>query len=74
MCEMCGSESSKSHAQGAIGDVAYPVERMELDISGPPSVTDRNNRFILVVDDCFTKWVELFEIPNHKAETAANCF
>ncbi len=31
------------------------------------------NRFILKVIDYFSKWAEAYALPNHKAETVADC-
>jgi hypothetical protein len=55
-------------------DVSEAVlQRIALDIAGPMETTPRGNRFVLVIQDYFTKWVEIYPIPNHKAETVAKC-
>ena len=48
-----------------------PLDRLATDTLGPFPVTKRDNRFILVCTDLFTKWVEIFAIPNQDAETTA---
>ena len=41
------------------------MERVAVDILGPLPVTERGNRYILVLTDCFTKWTEVYAIPDH---------
>ena len=33
----------------------------------------RGNRFVLVIQDYFIKWVEIYCSPNHMADTVARC-
>ena len=42
-----------------------------MDIIGPQSQTPRLNRYILVISDYFTKWVEAFPMKNMEAPTVA---
>jgi len=49
----------------------YPMERVHLDILGPLEETVRGNRYILVMVDQFTKWVELEALPEQTAELTA---
>ncbi|XP_051155402.1 uncharacterized protein LOC127277975 [Leptopilina boulardi] len=44
-------------------------ETVALDLMGPYPLTTRGNRFILVVTDLFTRWVEAFPIRNSNAST-----
>ena len=51
-----------------------PFERVAMDILGPLPTTERNNRYILVLADYFTKWAEAFPIANMEAKTVADVF
>ena len=49
----------------------YTTECIALDIMGPLNETERHNRYVLVIQDYFTKWVEAFPLPNEQAVTVA---
>ena len=48
------------------------MERIAIDVMGPLPATDRDNKYILVISDYFTKWAELYPMSNQEAETVAN--
>ena len=50
------------------------MERVAMDVLGPLPQTDRDNRYILVIGDYFTKWTEAYAIPNQEAATIAAVF
>ncbi|XP_036001790.1 uncharacterized protein LOC118565513 [Fundulus heteroclitus] len=76
-CGTCTSCASKARPlktpQAPMGTVRVgaPMERVALDIMGPLNKTERNNRYVLVIQDYFTKWVDAFPLPNDKAVTVA---
>ena len=47
------------------------MERVALDIIGPLPTSKRGNKYILVITDYFTCWVEAFSLPNQEALTVA---
>ena len=48
-----------------------PMEVLNIDTIGPLASDNAGNEHILVVIDCFTRWVELFAIPDTSALSAA---
>ena len=54
--------------------VGAPLERVALDILGPLPESHEKNKYILVISDYFTKWVESFAIPNQEAITITQVF
>ena len=51
--------------------VGAPLDHLGTDFLGPLPLTPRGNRHILVVTDYFTKWVEIFAVPDQTALTTA---
>ncbi len=50
-----------------------PFDSVAFDVIGPLPTTIQDNRFILMMIDYFSKWAEAYALPNHKAETLADC-
>lgn len=48
-----------------------PWEHVGLDLMGPYPLTKRRKRFLLVVTDLFSRWVEAFPISDSKTDTIA---
>lgn len=48
-----------------------PMEKCHMDILGPLPTTPSGNKYILLLVDQFTKWVEAVPIANQTAETIA---
>ena len=52
-------------------NVDSPMERIVIDVLGPLPITENGNKYILIVADYFTKWVEAYPMPNQEATTVA---
>eukprot|EP00731_Ephydatia_muelleri_P023225 Em0015g808a len=73
-CEMCASRKSPSTKRRAPlqSDLTgCPLQRVAMDILGPLPLTDRGNKYVLVVGDYFTKWIEAYAM---EAGTVAELF
>ena len=71
ICIECqASKKSSIRPCAALGamPVGAPFDRLALDYLGPFQVTPRGNRYILVVMDHFSKWVEIIALPDQSAK------
>ena len=76
-CNVCASKKSPNKTRRAPlqqHQVGMPMERVALDIMGPFPESERGNRYIMVVGDYFTRWMEAYAIPDQKATTVATEF
>ncbi|MES9883973.1 MAG: DDE-type integrase/transposase/recombinase [Sedimenticola sp.] len=74
-CSFCGGRkrpAKKPKAPLQEYYVGYPLDRVVTDITGPFPMSEAGNRYILVIMDSFTKFVEAYAIPDQRAETVAN--
>jgi hypothetical protein len=76
-CTLCQQYKPSNQPPGGLMKpivVLEPWNTVGIDLTGPLPKTRRGNIYILVVIDYFTKWVELFPLPNTKAKTIAQIF
>jgi hypothetical protein len=53
-------------------NVGAPFERIAMDVAGPFPTSDSGNKYVLVVMDYFSKWPEVYPIPNQETTTIAD--
>lgn len=74
-CTVCASSNGpqkKPRAPMRQYNVGSPFERIAIDVAGPFPETDVGNKYIVVVMDYFSKWVEAYALPNQEAATIAD--
>lgn len=49
-----------------------PMDVLNIDTIGPLAEDEDGNQHIIVVIDCFTRWVELYAVPDTSAKSAAS--
>ena len=73
-CDVCGrykSDGQKRKAAMKNYRTGVAMERVCVDIVGPFPVSTHGNKYALVVTDCFTKYVEIYPMPNQEATSVA---
>ena len=74
-CDLCAQKRGpprKVKAPLKTYNVGSPMERIAIDVLGPLPMTKAGNKYILVIADYFTKWVEAYPMANQEAQTVAN--
>lgn len=73
-CCCCQQRKAPQPAQAApLGTITanHPFEKLSWDIMGPLPVTSQGNKYVLVITDLFTKWIEAFSLKSTDSETLA---
>ena len=74
-CDNCAKSKTATHNRPPMIPikVTAPFEMVTYDIMGPISpASPRGNKYVLVIVDHFTKWVEIYAMIDQKAPTIAN--
>ena len=75
-CEVCSTHKVNPRAKKAnlqiFPHAKEPFQRIGVDIAGPFTVTEDNNKYIMVAVDHFTKWTEAWALPHTEAHLLAN--
>lgn len=73
-CDICARRKSPTTRRRAPLQQEIPghnLQRVAMDIMGPLPISSRGNKYILVVGDYFSKWIEAYPLPNQEAATCA---
>lgn len=73
-CDVCArykSTGKKGRAALKNYRVGVPMERVLIDIAGAFPESRAGNKYALIVTDWFTKYVEIYAMPNQEAVTVA---
>lgn len=74
-CTTCAaSKGPRMRTRGSMRryNVGVPFERIAIDVAGPFPESTRGNKYVLVAMDYFTKWPEVYAIPNQEATTISD--
>lgn len=75
-CEICGADKRPLKTPKApMGNLSSgaPWDILATDYMGPFPETPRGNKYISVLTDHFSKYVEILAVPDQTAETCATC-
>ncbi|GFX68662.1 roquin-2 [Trichonephila clavipes] len=70
-CPDCIKYKASNQKPSGLLQTPVPAQRFEtlaIDLFGPLPESKDGKRWILIIDDCTTKWVELFALPNATAK------
>lgn len=71
-CQTRRAPAPKHRAPMGGSQATLPFQRVATDILELP-MTSEGNRYVLVVEDYFTKFVNLYALPNQTAQSVAQC-
>jgi len=74
-CQTCAIRKPTSISRRALLETlaaSNPTEIIAMDIVEPFPESDNKNSYVLVVAGLFTRWMEVFPIPNQEAVTVAD--
>ena len=71
LCAMYKTSGKQRRAGMKTFQVGEPMERLCIDIAGPFPETSKGSKYTVIVTDWFTKFVEIYSVPNQEAVTIA---
>ena len=74
MCHQCNRHKdpvNKPKAKMRNYTAGYPMDRIGIDVMGPLPLSKEKNKYILVIGDYFTRWMEAYPLPSQQAEPVA---
>jgi len=74
VCVAKKDPSHKGKSPMQIFNTGASFERLQMNILDPFPSSISGNKYLLVIVDCFTKWVEAFPLKNARASTIAEVF
>ena len=76
-CPVCNvNKKHNKHAKAGLGQyhVGVPLERVHNDLMRPFVESNKENKYILMIIDQFTKWPECYPLHDQESETVATSF
>ena len=73
-CQVCATRKTAGYNRKAKMrryDVGFPMEEVAIDLMGPFPEAESGNKYVLVIVDSFSKWMEAYPVPNIEAKTVA---
>ncbi|GFT63791.1 integrase_H2C2 domain-containing protein, partial [Trichonephila clavipes] len=73
-CPDCIKYKASKQKPSGLLQKPVPAQRFEtlaIDLFGPLPESKDGKRWIIIIEDCTTKWVELFGLPNATAKECA---
>jgi hypothetical protein len=73
ICQKLDYRNVKNHTEPYTTASMEPFETLNIDTIGPLPKDDLGNIYVLVIIDCFSRFIELYAVPDTSAPPAAKC-
>lgn len=73
-CSVCAARKPPKSTREVLHPITHPkipFEQIGIDFLGPLPLTENGNKYVLVITDYATRWVEAFATSDMKADTVA---